>query len=110
MKTRKQNLDTDIASHNIKRSHGISQSRQPGKKPCPVIAKIVQYNNRNKIFRNKKKNFKVKKKKSISKSVTASRMEKLKAQELHGSGNVWTNNGEIFCKLEGNDKPQLFYG
>ena len=80
MKTRKQNLDTDIASHNIKRSHGISQSRQPGKKPCPVIAKIVQYNNRNKIFRNKKKNFKVKKKKSISKSVTASRMEKLKAR------------------------------
>ena len=57
-----------------------------------------------------KKNFKVKKKKSISKSVTASRMEKLKAQEPHGSGNVWTNNGEIFCKLEGNDKPQLFYG
>ena len=55
MKTRKQNLDTDIAFHNIKRSHGIGQSRQPGKKPCPVIAKIVQYNNRNKIFRNKKK-------------------------------------------------------
>ena len=62
MKTRKQNLDTDIAFHNIKRSHGIGQSRQPGKKPCPVIAKIVQYNNRNKIFSNKKKNFKVKKK------------------------------------------------
>ena len=67
MKTRKQNLDTDIAFHNIKRSHGIGQSRQPGKKPCPVIAKIVQYNNRNKIFRNKKKNFKVKKKINIQK-------------------------------------------
>ena len=38
-------------------------------------------------------------------------MEKLKeAQGLHGFKNVWTNNGKIFCYVEGNDKPQLYYG
>ena len=38
-------------------------------------------------------------------------MKKLKeARELHGFRNVWTNDDKIFCKLEDNDKPQLYYG
>ena len=55
-----QNLDIDIAPHNIERSHRIGQSRKPGEKQCPIIVKFVQYNDHNKIFRNKK-NLKVKK-------------------------------------------------
>ena len=109
IETISQNLDIDIAPHNIKRSHRSSQSRQPGEKPHPVIVKFVRCNDRTKIFRNKKK---LKGKKiSITESLTASRMEKLKeARELHDFCNVWTNNDKIFCKLEDNDKPQLYYG
>ena len=37
-------------------------------------------------------------------------MEKLKgALELLGFHNVWVSDGKIFRKLEGNDKPQLYY-
>ena len=74
-------MDIDIAPHNIKRSHRSSPSRQPGEKPHPVIVKFVRCNDRTKIFRNKKK---LKGKKiSITGSLAASRMEKLKeAREL----------------------------
>lgn len=34
-------LDTDIAPHNIERSHHISQSRQPGEKPRPIIVNLI---------------------------------------------------------------------
>ena len=109
IETISQNLDIDIAPHDIKRSHRIGQLRQPGEKECPIIVKFVLSNNRNKIFRNKKK---LKGKKiSITESLTANRMEKLKeARELHGFRNVWTNDGKILCKLESNDKQQLYYG
>ena len=51
------------------------------------------------------------KKNLITESLTANKMEKLKeARELHGFRNVRTKDGKIFCKLEGNDKPKLYYG
>ena len=66
----------------------------------------VCYNNLNRIFRNKKK---FKGKKNFDNQ--ARRGEKLKeARELHGFCNVWTNDGKIFCKSEGNAKPQFYYG
>ena len=89
-------MDTDIAHHNIEKSHRIGQSRQPGEKPRPIIAKFVRYNSLNKMFRNKKTL--KSKKNSITESLKASRMEKLK--ELHGFRNVWINDGMIFCKLK----------
>ena len=105
-----QNLDIDIVPHDIERSHKIGQSRQHGEKPRPIIVKFVRFNDGNKIFRNKVKKLKGKKI-SITESLTVSRMEKFKeAQELHRFRNVWTNDGKIFCKLEDNDKPQLYYG
>ena len=61
IETISQNVEIDIASCGIGRSHRIGQSRQPVKKPRPIIVKFVRYNDRNKIFRNKKNNFKVKK-------------------------------------------------
>ena len=71
-----QNLDIDIAPHNIERSHRIGQPRKPGEKQCPIIVKFVRYNDHNKIFRNKKK-LKCKKM-LITESLAAKRMEKLK--------------------------------
>ena len=102
-------MDIDIAHHNIEKSHRIGQSRQLEEKPRPITAKFVRYNDLNKIFRHKKT---LKSKKlSITESLTASRMEKLKEErELNGFRNVWINDGTIFCKLEANDKPKLYYG
>ena len=37
-----ENLDTDIAPHDIERSHRIGQSRQPGEKQHPIIVKFVR--------------------------------------------------------------------
>ena len=104
-----QNLDIDIAPHGTERRHRIGQPRQPGEKQRPIIVKFVRYNDLNKIFRNKKK---LKGKKIwITESLAANRIEKLKeAQKLHGFHDVWTNDGKICCKVEGNDKPQLYYG
>lgn len=66
----------------------------------------VCYNNLNRIFRNKKK---FKGKKNFDNQ--ARRGKKLKeTRELHGFRNVWTNDGKIFCKSEGNGKPQFYYG
>ena len=66
----------------------------------------VCYNNLNRIFRNKKK---FKGKKNFDNQ--ARRGEKLReARELDGFRNVWTNDGKIFCKSEGNGKPQFYYG
>ena len=111
IETVSQNLDIDITPHDIEKSHRIGQSRQPGEKPRPITVKFVQYNDQdcNKIFRNKKK---LRAEKiSITERLTASRMGKLKeARELHDFHNVWTNSGKILCKLEGNDKSQLYYG
>ena len=36
-----QNLDIDIAPHDIERGHRISQTRQPGVKQRPIIVKFV---------------------------------------------------------------------
>ena len=102
-------MDIDIAPYDIERSHRIGQSRQPGEKPRPILVKFGPYNDHNNIFRNQK-NLKVTKI-SIAESLTASRMEKLEeAREPHIFRNIWTNNGNIFCKLKDNDKPQLNYG
>ena len=47
----------------------------------------------------------------LTERLTESRIKKLKdAGELHGFCNIWTNDGKIFCKLEGCDKPQEYYG
>ena len=37
-----ENLDIDIAPHDIERSHRIGQSRQPGEKQHPIIVKFVR--------------------------------------------------------------------
>ena len=55
IKTTSQNLDNYIAPHNIEKNHRTGQWGQPGEAPRPITAKFVRYNERNKIFRNKKK-------------------------------------------------------
>ena len=58
IETISQNLDIDIASHGMERSHRIGQARQPRVKQRPTIVKFVRYNDHNKIFGNKKYFFK----------------------------------------------------
>ena len=70
--------------------------------------KFVRYNDRNRVFRNKKK---LKGQKiSITETLPKIRMDKLiKAKETYGFTNVWTNDGKILFKSDSNAKPQVYY-
>ena len=70
--------------------------------------KFIQYNDRNRVFRNKKK---LKEQKiSITESLTKIRMDKLRrAKETYGFNNVWTNYGKILFKSDSNAKLQVYY-
>ena len=49
--------------------------------------------------------------KSITESLTAFRMQKLKnARDEHGFFNVWTVDGKIMFKNSENGKPNVYYG
>ena len=99
-------MNIEFTDKDMDRSHRIGKAK-PGKKR-PIIVKFVRYNDRKKVFSNKKrlKNSGI----SITESLTAFRMDVLsKAREKHGFKNVWTIDGRIMFK--GNDnKPKKFYG
>ena len=74
----------------------------------PVIVKFVRYNDRKKIYANKKllKGTKV----SITESLTAQHVEKLKeAKEKYDFKNVWSNDGRITYKDNGGDKTKIYF-
>ena len=49
--------------------------------------------------------------KSLTESLTAFRMQKLKnARDKHGFFNVWTVDGKIMFKKSDNGKPNVNYG
>ena len=50
----KNNMDMDIFSDDIDRSHRIGKQKDDPNTVRPVIVKFARYNDRNKIFRNKK--------------------------------------------------------
>ena len=101
-------LDLDITSWDLERTHRIGERKKTRGKTRPIIVKFVRYNDRNRVFRNKKK---LKGQKiSITESLTKIRMDKLRqAKETYGFTNVWTNDGKIFFKLDSNAKPQVYY-
>ena len=73
--------------HNIGRIQRIEEHKKTRQKARPIIAKFVQYDDRNRVFRNKKKlkgqNI------SVTKSLTKTRMDKVKqAKETDGFTNV----------------------
>ena len=72
------------------------------------MVKFVRHNDKHKIYRNKKR---LKGKKiSITESLTKARMEKLnETREQFGFRNVWTSDGRILYKREGEESTNLYY-
>ena len=106
--TLNEKLDLGIKLREIDRTHRIGESKKTRGKNRPIIVKFVRYNERNRVFRNKKK---LKGQRiAITESLTKIRMDKLKqANETNEFTNVWTNDGKIFFKLSSNTKPQVYY-
>ena len=87
----------------------IMENPKSRKKPRPIIASIVRYYDRRDVFMSK--NCLKGKGKSITESLTAFRMHKLKnARDEHRFFNVWTLNGKILFKSCDNLKPNVYYG
>ena len=102
-----EHLDLAITEVDIECPHRIGKPRDVGQKPRPIIIKFVRYNNRKNVF-NRKKKLKGKNI-SITESLTATRMKKLKeAREIHNFKNVWTSDGKILFR-DGSGNINLFY-
>ena len=102
-----EHLDLAITEVDIKFTHRIGKPRDVGQKLRPIIIKFVRYNNRKNVF-NRKKKLKGKNI-SITESLTATRMKKLKkAREIHNFKNVWTSDGKILFR-DGSGNINLFY-
>ena len=103
----KNDMDIEIFSGDIDRSHRIGKEKDDPNKARPVIVKFTKYNDRDKIFRNKKR---LKgKKMSITESLTGLRMSKLKvARDEFGFRNVWSTDGRILYKEEGSDQTRVY--
>ena len=100
-------MDIDLSVNDINRGHWIEKPSPQKKKP--IIVQFAQYNDRIKVFWNNKKlkDSGI----SITESLTLRQMEELsKAHNDHGSKNMWTINGKILSKENGNAKAILFYG
>ena len=100
-------MDIDLSVNDINRDHWIGKP-SPQKK-IPIIIQFAQYNDRIKVFWNKKKlkDSRI----SITESLTGRQMEELsKAHNDHGSKNMWAIDGKILSKENGNTKAKLFYG
>ena len=104
----KNEMDIEMFSDDIDRSHRIGKQKEDPNKVRPVIVKFTRYSDRNKIFRNKKGLRG--KKMSITKSLTGLRMSKLKeARDEFGFRNVWSTDGRILYKEEGSDLTRVYY-
>ena len=102
----KDKMDIDLSVNEIDRSHRIGKPNP--RKKRPIVVKFVRYNNRRKVFSNKKK---LKDTGISTESLTANRMEELsKARNEHGFKDVWTIVGKILFKENGSNKAKLFYG
>ena len=108
IETVKEKMGVDILSADIDRTHRIGAPPKQSGKVIPVIVKFVLYNDRRKIYANKKllKWTKV----SITESLTAQRIAKLKeAKEKFGFKNVLANDGRIIYKDNGDDKTKIYF-
>ena len=106
--TLNEKLDLDITLRDLERTHQIGEPKTTRGKTPPIIAKFVQYNDRNRVFRNKNK---LKGQKiSITESLTKIRMDKLRqAKETYGFTNIWKNDEKILFKSDSKAKPQIYY-
>ena len=85
--TLNEKLDQDITLRDLERTHQIGEPKKTRGNTPPIIVKFVQYNDRNRVFRNKNK---LKGQKiSITESLTKIRIDKLRqAKETYGFTNV----------------------
>ena len=81
---------------------------RPREKTRAIIIEFLRYNDRNRVFRKKKK---LKGQKiSITENLTKIRMDKLReTKETYGFTNVWKNDGKIIFKSNSNAKLQVEY-
>ena len=99
-------MDFEISPGDIDRTHRIGV---PSKgKNRPIIIKFVKYMYRRRVFTNKKrlkgKNM------SITVSLTKIRMSALKeARSKFRYSNVWTADGKITYKEEGDAKAKVYF-
>ena len=101
-------LDLNILPTALECSHGIGNPKSK-KKSQPIIVKFVRYYYRRDVFMNEK--YLKRKSKSITESLTAFRVQKLKnARDQYGFFNVWTVDGKIMFKNNDNGKPNVYYG
>ena len=79
----------------IERTRWIGKPKKSRAKTRPIIVKLVQCNDQNRVFRNNKK---LKEQKiSVTENLTKIRMDKLRqAKETYGFTNFWTNDGNFF--------------
>ena len=108
IETVKEKMGLDISTANIDRTNRIAAPPKQSGKVGPVIVKFVRYNDQRKIYENKKllKGTKV----SITESLTAYRVAKLKeAKEKFGFKILWSNDGRITHKDNGDNKTKIYF-
>ena len=95
-----------ITEVDIERTQRIGKPRDAGQKSKHMILKFVRHNDRKNVFNSKKK---LKGKNvSITESLTATRMKKLKeARKIYEFKNIWTSDGKILFK-DGSGNINLF--
>ena len=99
----------DIQPSDIDRTHRICNKLKASKKSRAIINKFTWYNNRKKVFMNKRKSNG--KNISVTESLTSLRISKLKdARDEYGFNKVWASDGRIMVMEEGSTKLEVIYG
>ena len=101
-------MDIEIFTDDLDRNHRIGKTKDNNKHRRPIIVKFASHNDKHKVFRNKKR---LKGKKiSITESLTKTRMAKLnEARDVFGFTNVWTSDGRILYKQDGEERTKIYY-
>ena len=101
-------LNEDVLSADLDRTHRIAKQSDSSSKPRPVVVKFSRYNILEKVYKSKKslkgKNI------SITESLIRYRMSVLKeAREKYGFKNVWTYDGRILYKDNNDGQKTKIY-
>ena len=108
IKNLNEHIGTSLTSADIDRSHRLGKKKEPGTKPRPIIVKFLRYNDRSKVFKNKKrlKGTRI----SITESLTGTRMRFLtETRDEYGFQDVWTVDGRILYK-DAKGCVSVYYG
>ena len=93
-------MNITLSQKDLDRSHRLGKRNDSKKRPRPIIVKFVRHNDKHLVYSRKKalKN----KPYLITESLTAERLEVYQsARQKYGSTNVWTQDGRIKAKHNG---------